>query len=223
MARLVAIFSVILPWPIRRRVLSWVLGYELHPTSRIGLSLVFPAKLIMGPGSRISHLNVCKGLDRLEMAENSTIGRLNWITGFPAPSKPGQHFHHQTDRRSELVLGPNSGITNRHLIDCTNSITLGDFSNVAGFRSQLMTHSVEIEANRQSSAPISIGAYSLVGTGCVMLGGSTLPAYSVLSACSLANKPLSETYTLYGGVPARALKRLPPDSGYFVRKTGFIL
>jgi acetyltransferase-like isoleucine patch superfamily enzyme len=223
MRRFIAVFSVLLPWPIRRRLLSWFLGYELHPTSRIGFSLVFPGKLIMGPGSRISHLNVCKGLDRIEMAENTSIGRLNWITGFPAPSKPGQHFHHQTDRRSELVLGPNSGITNRHFVDCTNSITLGDFSNVGGFRCQLMTHTVDIVAGRQSSAPISIGPYSLVSTACVMLGGSSLPAYSVLSACSLANKPLSETHTLYGGVPARALKRLPPDAGYFVRKTAYII
>ena len=116
-----------------------------------------------------------------------------------------------------------AGITNRHLIDCSNSVTLGKFSTIGGFRCQIMTHSVEMVEGRQSSAPIEIGAYSLVSTACVMLGGSKLPAYSVLAACSLANKPFTETHTVYGGVPARPLKKLPEDAGYFVRTEQYII
>lgn len=223
MRRIIAILSVFLPWSLRRHVLRLALGYELHPTSYIGLSLVFPKHLRMGPGARIGHLNVGRGLDLIDMAENAGIGRLNWITGFPAPSKPGQHFQHETTRRSELIVHENAGITNRHIIDCSNSVTLGAFSTVGGFRCQLMSHSVEIFEGRQGSGPITIGPYSLVGTSCVLLGGSVLPAYSVLSAASLLNKKLEEPYMLYGGVPAKPIKRLPEDSGYFTRQTGFIL
>ncbi len=117
MKRLIAILSVFLPWALRRRVLGAFLGYELHPSSHIGVSLVFPRHLVMHSGARISHLNVCKGLDLMVLGENATIGRLNWITGFPAPSAPGQHFEHEADRRSELILAVSSGITNRHIID----------------------------------------------------------------------------------------------------------
>jgi len=223
MKRIVAILSVLLPSTLRRHVLRMVLGYELHPTSYIGLSLVLPKRLVMGPGSRISHLNVCKGLDLIDMAENAAIGRLNWISGFPAPSKPGQHFQQETERRSELIIGANAGITNRHLIDCTNTVTLGPFSNVGGFRCQLMTHSVEIVEGRQGSAPITLGAYSLVGTACVLLGGASLPEYSVLSASSLLNKRFDEPYMLYGGVPAKPIKSIPKEAGYFTRQTGFIV
>lgn len=223
MRRLVGLLSVFLPWFIRRHVLRIILGYDLHPTSYIGLSLVFPKHLVMGPGSRIGHLNVCRGLDLLDMAENAGIGRLNWITGYPAPSKAGQHFQHETNRRSEFRICANAGITNRHLIDCTNVVTLGAFSTVGGFRCQILTHSVEIVEGRQGSAPITVGAYSLVGTACVLIGGSTLPDYSVLSAASLLNKAYDEPYMLYGGVPARPLKPFPKESGYFTRTTGFIL
>jgi acetyltransferase-like isoleucine patch superfamily enzyme len=223
MRRIIGILSVFLPWVLRRHVLRLVLGYDLHPTSYIGFSFVLPKHLVMGPKSRISHLNVCKGLDLIEMAEDAGIGRLNWITGFPAPSKVGQHFEHETNRRSELIIGEHAGITNRHIIDCTNSVTLGAFSNVGGFRCQLMSHSVDVVAGRQGSGPITLGAYSLIGTACVVLGGSALPAYSVLSAASLLNKKLEEPYMLYGGVPARAIKSLPKDSGYFTRQTAFIL
>jgi serine acetyltransferase len=223
MKRFIAIFSMLMPWPVRRFLLTQFLGYEIHPTCRIGFSLIMPRKLIMRERSRIKHLTVCKGLDKLEMSENSVIGRLNWITGLPSPSKPGQHFAHMPDRKSELILATAAAITNRHLLDCSNSITIGEYSTVGGFRSQLMTHSVDLVAGRQSCAPISIGKYSFVSTACVMLGGSSLPSYSVLGACSLANKPLTEDYSLYGGVPARRLKGWPKDAGYFTRKEQFVL
>lgn len=222
MKKFIAIISVLMPWPVKRFLLTRLLGYEIHPTSRIGFSLVMPGKLIMGPRSQILHMTVCKGLDKIEMGEDATIGRLNWITGFPAPSKPGQHFSQQPDRRSELILAEGAAITNRHLVDCTNSVTIGKFGVIGGYRCQVMTHAVDMMANLQSSAPVSIGAYCLVSTSCVILGGSSLPDYSILSACSLINKPLTETYTLYGGVPARALKSLPHDLGYFVRTDTFV-
>jgi acetyltransferase-like isoleucine patch superfamily enzyme len=222
MKKFIAIISVLMPWPIKRWLLVQFLGYELHPTSRIGLALVMPGKLIMGPRSQILHLTICKGLDKIEMGADASIGRLNFITGFPAPSKPGQHFAHEADRRSELILEDGAGITNRHLIDCTNSVTIGKFGNIGGYRCQVMTHSADLMENLQSSAPISIGAYSLVGTACVILGGSSLPPYSVLSAASLVNKPLTEPYTLYGGVPARPLKSLPHDMKYFLRTETFV-
>ena len=223
MKRLIVMASVLLPWAIRRLVLKWVAGYELHASSRIGLSIIAPRRLVMKSGSVIGHFNVCKGLDLLEMGEKSSIARLNWITGFPSPSPAGQHFHHETDRRSELILEEGSGITSRHLIDCTNRVTLGRFSNVGGFRCQLMTHSVELVEGRQGSAPISLGAYSLVGTNCVLLGGTRLPDYSVLSASSLLNRTYEETYMLYGGVPARPIKPIPADAGYFTRTDPYII
>ncbi len=223
MKRLIAILSVFLPWPLRRRILGLFLGYELHPTSRIGFSLIFPSRLRMGPRSTIGHFNVCKGLDLLEMGESALIGRLNWITGFPSPSNAGEHFHHETDRRSELICAQSSAITSRHLIDCTNSITIGEFAILGGFRCQLLTHSIEILEGRQGSAPIRVGAYCFVSTNCVLLGGTCLPDHSVLSASSLLNKPMHEQYMLYGGVPARPIKQLARESRYFNREAGYII
>jgi hypothetical protein len=44
----------------------------------------------------------------------------------------------------------------------------------------------------------------------------------VLGAKSLLNKSLTETYNLYGGVPARLLQKLSPDFAYFRRSEGFV-
>ncbi len=195
-------------------------GYKIHPSCRIGFSLIRPDHLVMDAGARIGSLSVCKGLSLLRMGEQSRIGNLNWISGFPLTSKA--FFAEESDRQPELVLGEHTAITNRHLIDCTNSVTIGRFTTFAGFRSQILTHSIDLYRSRQSSKPITIGDYCFVGTSSVLLGGSTLPDCSVLAANSLLNKPYAETHQLYAGNPARPIKALPQDLAYFMRSTGFV-
>jgi acetyltransferase-like isoleucine patch superfamily enzyme len=209
-----------LPWVLRRVLLQLFCGYTLHPTSYIGWALVYVDELVLGEHASIGHLTVCKGLRRLHMGAHSSIGRGNWITGFPAENKT--FFAHQTDRMPELVLGAQSAITHRHIIDCTNAVRIGEFTTIAGYRSQILTHSIDLMDCRQSSAPITIGDYCFVGTDCVLLGGSVLPSYSALGAKSLLNKAHMQTHSLYAGVPARWLKSLEPQMKYFQRDVGFV-
>ena len=220
MKKLLLLFTLLLPWFLRRRILSWCCGYQLHPTSRIGLSWVFPKSLILDENARIGSLTVCKGLNLLHLKANATIGRGNWITGFPSGSE--QHFCHQPERRPELILEEHAAITHRHLIDCTHSVTIGKFTTFAGFNSQILSHSIDLQFCRQSSAPVKIGAYCFVGTNCVILGGSELPDYSVLGAKSLLNHSFIDTHSLYAGVPAKPLKKLAVDLPYFIRTSGFV-
>lgn len=213
--------SMLLPWSMRRSFLEKQFGYQLHPTSRIGLAWVFPERLIMEANTSIGDLTVCKNIALLHLREHALIGRGNWITGFPLG--PLAHFASETDRRPELIIGEHSAITHRHLIDCTNSVTIGRFTTFAGFQSQILTHSIDIEHSRQASAPIRIGDYCFVGTNSVLLGGSALPDYCVLGAKSLLNKTFTDEYHLYGGVPARQLQPLPREYAYFHRPTGFVV
>jgi acetyltransferase-like isoleucine patch superfamily enzyme len=218
--RLLMFLSILLPWPARRSILEKQFGYSIHPTSRIGLAWICPRRLIMEEGSRIGHFTLCKNIDLLHLGAQAIIGQLNWITGFP--SGESRHFAHQTDRHPELILQAHSGISSRHLIDCTARVRIGAFATIAGFRSQLVTHSIDLPAGRQSSEPIEIGEYCFVGTEAVVLGGSSLPHHSVLAAKSLLNKKFDTPYYLYGGVPAKPLKELPQDMEYFRRKEGFV-
>jgi acetyltransferase-like isoleucine patch superfamily enzyme len=223
MKRFISLFSMVLPWPLRRAVLRRFLGYEIADTSRIGLSWIYPRKLIMKEGARIGHLTLCKDIDLLQMEESTSIGNLNWITGYPSGLPASGHFGHQTDRRPELVMARQANITNRHFIDCTERIHIGAFATVAGFASQLLTHSVNLELNRQEAYPITIGAYCFVGTNCVLFGGGALPDYSVLGAKSLLTQAFTENYFLYGGVPAKPIKALPATTQYFHRQSGYII
>jgi acetyltransferase-like isoleucine patch superfamily enzyme len=218
---LIKIIAVLLPWPLKRFLLVKFFKYEIHPSARIGLSWIYPKKLIMNAGSQIGPFNVAVHLDLISMGEHSSIARGNWITGFSSHTN-SKHFAHQKDRQSNLIIGQHSAITKNHHIDCTNVITIGNFVTVAGYSSQLLTHSINIELNIQDSHPISIGDYCFVGTASTVLGGAALPAYSVLGANSLLNKSFTNTYRLYGGNPAKEIKELSQDFKYFNREVGFV-
>lgn len=218
---LLKILTVLLPWPLKRFMLTRIFKYEIHPTARIGLSWIYPKKLIMHTNSQIGSLNVAIHLDQILIGKHSSIARGNWITGFPS-NTDSKHFSHQKDRKSYLIIGDHSAITKNHHIDCTNVIQIGNFVTIAGYASQLLTHSINIEMNIQDSHPITIGDYCFVGTSSTILGGATLPEYCVLGANSLLNKSFLIPYRLYGGNPAKEIKELSKEYKYFNRKEGFV-
>lgn len=213
--------TLLMPWFLRRRILESWFRYEIHPEAHIGLAWIYPRKLKMAAGARIDHFTIAIHLDLIEMHEDATIGRGNWITGFPTNSN-SKHFQHQHDRQATLVLGESASVTKNHHLDCTNVIKIGRFSTIAGYNSQFLTHSIDVSENLQHSEPILIGDYTFVGTNVVVLGGAVLPSYTVLGAKSLLNKAYIDEWMLYGGVPAKAVKKIPMDSKYFSRSEGFV-
>src|SRR5205085_10154295 len=99
---LLQLLALLLPWSLRRSLLESQLGYQIHPSCRLGFCWISATHLIMEEGSEIGHLTVCKGLDRLHLKAYAQIGRGNWITGFPLGTSA--HFAEESDRRPELIL-----------------------------------------------------------------------------------------------------------------------
>lgn len=215
------IITVLLPWPLKRFVLVHFFKYEIHSSARIGFSWIYPKRLIMDLDSNIGNFNVAVHLHLMIIGKHSSIARGNWITGFPT-NTDSKHFSHQRDRKSNLIIGEHSAITKKHHIDCTNMIQIGNFVTIAGYSSQLLTHSINIELNIQDSHPITIGDYCFVGTASTILGGASLPANSVLGANALLNKKFTVPYRLYGGNPAKEIKELSKNCKYFNRQKGFV-
>lgn len=218
---LISLAVIWLPWPLRRLVLVHLLGYDIHRTARIGYSLICPARLEMGPGSRIGHLTLCRSwVELVRLGEFARIGNLNSISG--APLKGTVHFKDDANRRPELVVYDHAAITSRHYIDCTAPVSIGRFSTFAGCRSIILSHSIDLVNCKQTATPISVGEYCFVGAASVLLPGSILPDFSVLGANSLLNKRFTEPYYLYAGNPARPMKQLSRESKYFARTTGYV-
>jgi len=215
--------AALLPWRLRRRALEIACGFEIDKTAFISrLALILPSRLRMGPGSYIGPLTVCKGLTLLRLEEQGRIGALNWITAFPYGTR-SRHFELDPGRKPQLAVERHAAITSRHIIDCTDEVKIGAFSTFAGFRSQILTHSIELSESRQRCKPVEIGHHCFVGTGCVLLGGSGLPDYSVLGAHSLLTTRFEDQGYLYGGVPAKPVKPVDMQAGYFSRSVGYVL
>jgi acetyltransferase-like isoleucine patch superfamily enzyme len=213
---------VVLPWPLKRRLLSGMFGYDLDPTSYIGLSWVYPhASLRLGPNSRIGHGTVCRALDEVELGASTTIGNWNWLTG-RSTLQPGRFFTEERDRRSRLIIGPHAAITMRHYVDCTNSVEIGAYSTVGGVRSVIMTHEIDVRAGRQSSKPIRVGEFCYLGTGCIVLPGTAIPDRTVIAAGAVVRGELAGEARIYGGIPARPIADLPVDAAYFKRERGVV-
>ena len=221
MKKYLALVVLLFPWVIRRHVYRLIFKYDIHSRAYIGFSWIYPEKLILDSGARIGHMTVCKNIASVEIGRDSTIGSLNWITGFPYGTD-SLHFKSDISRFPALILKEHSAITSRHMIDCTDTITIGKFSTIAGIRSQFLTHSINIGKARQEAMPIKIGEYCFIGTNSVVLKGSIVPNSCVVGAMSLINKEFDEEYSLYGGVPARKIKSLSKNQLYFNRQTGYI-
>ena len=210
-----------LPWKLRRHRLSWRYGWKIDKTAHIGKTLIFAKNVIMGKNSRIHNLVLCRRIDRLEMGDDSGIASLTFITG--VSSTDTKMYRHIKGRRCELVIGRSAGITSRHYVDCNGGVYVGDFSTVAGIRTQILTHSIDIYENRQDAKPVVIGRYCFVGTGCILLPGSCLPDYSLLGAGSVLTKAFDQPGALYAGVPAHGVKQFDiAEIPYFHRKKHFV-
>lgn len=207
-----------IPWSIRRFLLGRAFGYEISSKSRIGFSIILARSVKLAPESRIGHLTLIRNVDLIDLGQGATIGNFNKIAGVPSSDEGA--FSSESERSPSLIMGPQSALTNSHIIDCTNRVTLGAFATVAGWRCQILTHSIDLSLSRQRSAPVSIGSYSFVGTGCILLRGAILPDRTALAAGSVLASAETESFWVYSGVPAVKTKPLKPELLYFSRNLG---
>lgn len=212
---IIKILIIFLPWIIRRYILNKFYHYQIHPTAHIGLSYIYPKQLIMGEGARIGHLNVAIHLEKIQMDKNCSISQKNWITGFPLKDK--SNFQDFPNRKPYLIMKEDSSITKQHHIDCTDMVIVGEFTTIAGYGTQILSHSFSLEKNSQACAPIQIGHHCWVATRSIILPGSVLPPQSVLGAGAVLQRKYTESFVLYGGVPAKYIKKMDETYEFFHR------
>lgn len=215
MKKLLSFFVLFFPWKLKRFLLINIWKYEIHPKAKIGLSYIYPEHLIMEEGAYIGHLNVAIHLELIHMGKNCTISQKNWITGFPMADK--SNFQDFPNRKPYLIMGKDSAITKQHLIDCTDTVTIGELTSIGGYGIQILSHSTSLQHNKQSCAPITIGHHCFVGTRSIILPGSILPNQAVLGAGAVLKKQFTESFSLYGGVPAKFIKKMDENYAFFHR------
>ncbi|MEJ2866400.1 hypothetical protein WCD74_01400 [Actinomycetospora sp. OC33-EN08] len=199
-----ALFAMVAPGFLRRFVHTRLLGYRIDPTAVIGRSFIDVDRFEMGPGAAIGHLNVIRGLEDLWMAEASRIAHLNWINSV----RRDKGFFEDVDRHLALIMGYNTSITIMHFIDCCAKVELVSRSVLAGYWTQVMTHTFDYRTARQDARPITIGERSIITTRCTLLPGVKIAERSIVAAGSVVHGQCRKPGFLYAGVPAKPVREL---------------
>lgn len=209
-----------LPWFLRIHILNLIPGFKIEKSARIGYSLILAEILFMENESQISDFIFINNIDKVHLKPFSKVGKLNWLTG----TNKYSNFFRDSNRKCELILGTHARITGQHHLDCTGGIYIGDFTTIAGTRSQILTHSIDLKLSKQVANPVHIGKYCFVGTATIILKGTQLPDYSILGAGAVLTKNFEDPYHLYAGNPARQVKKLEKDAyKYFKRDHGHVV
>lgn len=194
-------------------------GYRIAKDASVGIALIAVAQADLDAGARIGHFTIVRNLERLSLAPKARIGTFNWIFGM-LPST--RYFTDEPDRLSALIMEEDASLTSRHIVDCTNTVTLGAFSTVAGFYSQLLTHGIDVATNRQTSAPICVGRHAMIGTRVILLKGARVPDRAVVGAGSVFRGAPDGSGGLWSGVPATRVRAIDENGAYFTRTMGHV-
>lgn len=191
-------------------------GHSVHESSIIKPVVFLGATRIdAASNSSVGAFSVFRNVD-LSLAENAVIGQLNWISSAPFLVK-----NSLSPNAGRLVVGEHAAITNRHYIDSSGGVVLDPYSIVAGVRSTLMSHGIDVGSNELVTDVIRVGAYSMVGGNCNLVLGAHIPSHSLVAMGSTVVRGLSEVRGFYAGVPAKYRK--PVDGAFFERASGEVL
>lgn len=165
---------------------------ELEPGSRIGhLNLIKCKEISMGKGSKINHLNLIKGEFSVSMAKGSWINNQNKVSAI------GDTYH-----EVHLTLKENAKIGVKHLLDMTDSITIGHDSMLAGADTQIWTHNFIFSKHSsrmaREDAAVTIGNNCYIGARCTIMAGVSITDAVTVGAASCVAKNL-ERQGLYVG------------------------
>jgi acetyltransferase-like isoleucine patch superfamily enzyme len=190
-------------------------GYEIGERVRIGVSILFVDRLVLADDVHIGHGNVAWRTGELVVGEHARLGHLNVIRGgrqvtigryadILRRNELNAILDPLTDNEvdSRLSIGDGAVITDGHKVDFTDRVEIGRRAIVGGRSSSLWTH------NRQATAPINIGDLVYLGSEVRIGPGASVPRVSIVGMGSVVVSRLADERTLYGGVPAKAIRPL---------------
>ncbi|MXR29641.1 MULTISPECIES: acyltransferase [unclassified Pseudomonas] len=202
--KLAAIVCLVFPPIMPKNFLLRLLGWEIGKGCKIGFSWIECGKIILHDSVKIGHGNYlsCKAL---VLKDSSYLQHFNQIRGdvwvFLRTNAAIGNFNKiirarrgVTWGRSVLRLGVFSKITSKHLVDCTRSVRLGNYTTIAGVASQIWTHGylhapAGLDRFRVDGS-VKIGNNVYIGSACVINAGVTINNGITVGASSCVSKSL---------------------------------
>lgn len=193
-----------------------LIGHKVKPHVKIGFSLLLVDRLYLDEHSNIGHFNLlyCR---RIVLRQTASIGNMNVVYGpvsvwLGSGSKLGNRNHVRrakppvTYGSALLKMGKVSAITASHIVDCTCSVILGDYSTVAGQGSQIWTHGyyhcAEGIDRFRVDGRIYVGNNVYIGSASVITAGVRIANHVIVGSHSSISKDLNRS-GIYVSEPLR--------------------
>jgi acetyltransferase-like isoleucine patch superfamily enzyme len=179
---------------LRRWLYEWCFGYSLEG-ALVGFGTIIDVREFDAPGARIGRFNRFHGPMTVKIGRSTVIGDRNtfmcpeWAEGSPGFI-------------GTLNFGENCLLTGLHFMDVAGSVTMGDWSWLAGRGTEVWTHGAGSAENT-----VSIGRRSYVGSACRFAPGSSVGDGCLVAMGSVVSTRLDASDALIGGVPAKVLKQ----------------
>lgn len=198
---LLAMVVWLLPRSRWKTLLLNALGNEIDTDVTVGPNLVIGCgPFRIGKGVAFGSLNAFRNMAEVVIGAGSFVGNLNTVSAHP-------DYQKETEWAGRLLLAPESGITSRHYLDCSGEIRIGTFGMVAGVKSVLQSHELDLRRNEATIGRISIGEYAFTATRVVVVKDAHVPPRSVLSAGSVMLRgDTCGKEGVFSGNPARFVK-----------------
>ena len=188
------------------RIFCPLLGFKIGKNSKVGFSILLIDKLEINDNVRIGHFNLIICND-IRLMNSSYIKNFNIIYGpinliFKEKAAIGKNnyirrsYGNVVYGKSILELGILTKITANHFIDLTRSIKIGDYSIVAGVRSQFWTHGYLHDKTGPGrfriDGEIIIGNNVYIGSNVVINAGVNIANAITIGSNSTVSKSLKQ-------------------------------
>lgn len=227
------IIILLLPKLIKPFFLN-LLGHKVHKTAKISFSFIYSSKIIIGEHTIIKSFNLIYKTN-LNIASKCIIGRFNVINGpfeLVMKDKSALGKLNKLSRgkkgisygNAKLTLGILTKITANHYIDITRNVSLGNYSILAGIRSQIWTHGyMHAEAGPtrfRVDGEVIIGDNVYIGSGSIINPGVTIANAINIGGNSSIAKSLFEP-GMYVSQPLRYIPKTYEETKAKLRKVEF--
>ena len=211
---------MILPSSLKVLIYRHVYGFKIGKNVKIGLSWISVAYMEIEDHVTIRHFNRFKGVPVVRIGNHSVIGVGNTFTSTYEFTNPAGI--RSRGNQPMLIVGEHCGITMFHYFDIQDTVEIGPFTTLAGRGSVFFTHYLDVITGSQSTNPIRIGQYCMIGSNVCFAPGASVPDYCVVGMGAVVTNQFTESYKLIAGNPARTIRELPHDAAYFHRERGWI-
>lgn len=187
-----------------------LIGHKVHSSAKIGFSMIWiDGALNLKEHAMIGHFNLIR-VNSIHINQRGYIGNYNRLNGpfeifldEKAAIGNGNKFFRApigtSYGKAILRLGLLSKITANHRVDCTRSISIGNYTTIAGNDSQIWTHAYYHDkfgpGRFRIDGDIEIGNNVNIGSRCVLNCGVTITDNVVVGSNSCISKSLLEPGT----------------------------